>query len=101
MGKKKRWKPKRLAAKLTEIRTSRGLSQSQMVGALGLKNKINRENISTFERGLREPPLPILLKYARPGVSTDVLINDKVELSATSKELPSDSRPAPSGARMS
>ena len=79
--------PKRLAGKLTAIRTDRGLSQSQMVSALGLKNKITREDISTFERGLREPPLPILLKYARlAGVSTDVLIDDKLDVDVGSKE---------------
>lgn len=81
MGRARRWKPKRLAAKLTAIRNSQNLSQTEMVSALGLKNKITREDISTFERGLREPPLPVLLRYARlVGVSTDTLIDDKIEL---------------------
>jgi transcriptional regulator with XRE-family HTH domain len=81
MGRAKRWKPKRLTAKLIQIRTDRELSQNEMVVALGLKGKIVREDISTFERGLREPPYPVLLRYARlAGVSTDVLIDDKLDL---------------------
>ncbi len=37
--------------------------------------------ISGYETGKREPPLPVLLKYARlAGVSTDVLIDDKLKL---------------------
>jgi transcriptional regulator with XRE-family HTH domain len=83
MGRAKRWKPKRLTAKLVQIRTSRELSQTEMVNALGLKGKIIREEISQFERGLREPPLPVLLRYARlAGVSMDVIVDDKLDLPA-------------------
>jgi transcriptional regulator with XRE-family HTH domain len=81
MGRARRWKPRRLTAKLVQIRTSRDLSQNEMVSALGLKGKIIREEISKFERGLREPPLPVLLRYARlAGVSMDVLVDDKLDL---------------------
>jgi transcriptional regulator with XRE-family HTH domain len=81
MGRAQRWKPKKLAAKLTAIRTTLDLSQNEMVTALGLKGKINREEISKFERGMREPPLPVLLRYAElAGVSTDVLIDDRRDL---------------------
>jgi transcriptional regulator with XRE-family HTH domain len=81
MGRARGWKPRRLTAKLIQIRTSRNLSQTEMVAALGLKGKIIREEISQFERGLREPPLPVLLRYARlAGVSMDVLFDDKLDL---------------------
>ena len=81
MGKARRWRPKRLTAKLIQIRSRLDLSQNEMVNALGLKGKINREDISAFELGKREPPLPVLLKYARLiGASTDVLIDDKLDL---------------------
>jgi transcriptional regulator with XRE-family HTH domain len=81
MGRAKRWKPKRLTAKLVQIRTGLDLSQTEMVSALGLKGKVIREEISQFERGLREPPLPVLLRYARlAGVSMDVLVDDKLDL---------------------
>ncbi|MDX6498509.1 MAG: hypothetical protein QOG23_1769 [Blastocatellia bacterium] len=37
--------------------------------------------VSQYELGTREPPLPILLKYARlAGISTDVLIDDEIGL---------------------
>jgi transcriptional regulator with XRE-family HTH domain len=81
MGRGTRWKPKKLAGKLAAIRTRLGLSQNGMVDALGLRGKVNREVISTFERGTREPPLPILLLYARVvGVSVETLIDDKLKL---------------------
>jgi hypothetical protein len=38
-------------------------------------------NISSMERGEREPPLPLLLAYARlVGISTDTLIDDELNL---------------------
>ena len=38
-------------------------------------------NISGYETGKREPPYPVLLRYARlVRVSTDVLIDDKLDL---------------------
>jgi hypothetical protein len=42
---------------------------------------VHPTNISGYETGKREPPYPVLLKYARlAGVSTDVLIDDKMSL---------------------
>ncbi len=81
MGRGTRPKPARLAKKLLQIRTSLNLSQNEMIHRLGLTDEIIREDISAFERGIREPPLPFLLKYAQSvGVSTDVLIDDKLDL---------------------
>lgn len=57
------------------------MSQTEMCKALGLK--INYSAISNYELGTREPPLPTLLDYARlAGISTDVLIDDKLDLPA-------------------
>jgi transcriptional regulator with XRE-family HTH domain len=43
-------------------------------------------HVSEFERGLREPSLLALLQYARlAGVSTDVLIDDELDLPAKLK----------------
>ena len=84
MGRAKRWRPKRLASKLAQIRTGLGLSQTELIGALGLKGKIIREEVSQFERGLREPPLPVLLRYARLiGSPIDVIVDDKLDLPRT------------------
>jgi transcriptional regulator with XRE-family HTH domain len=81
MGRGMRQRPARLAEKLTQIRLRLGLSQNEMISRLGLSEQMIREVISAFELGTREPPLPILLKYARvAGISTDVLIDDELDL---------------------
>jgi transcriptional regulator with XRE-family HTH domain len=78
----KRPVPKRLARKLAQIRSDLGLSQTEMVKALNYKaSPLRPAQISQFETGRREPPLMLLLAYARlAGVSTDVLIDDKRNL---------------------
>jgi transcriptional regulator with XRE-family HTH domain len=79
MGTNPRQKPKRLAEKLLQIRLGLGLSQNEMIRRLGVELTQNR--ISDYELGNREPSLLILLEYARAaGVSTDVLIDDKLDL---------------------
>lgn len=81
MGKAQRPKPARLAEKLIQIRSALGLSQNEMVRRMGLADEFSRNYISAFELGTREPPLPVLLQYARAaGVCVDVLIDDKLEL---------------------
>lgn len=80
MGRNTRPRPRRLARKLRQIRESLGLTQAEMVKSLRLKG-IYQGHVSEYERGVREPPYPVLLKYARlAGVSTDVLIDDKLNL---------------------
>lgn len=77
MGKTPRPKPARLPEKLLQIRDSLGLSQNGMIRRLGLSEDLYQGSISGYELGTREPPLPILLKYAQvAGVCVDVLIND-------------------------
>jgi transcriptional regulator with XRE-family HTH domain len=80
MGRQPRPKPRRLGKKLKAIREDKlGLSQTQMCKALRLK--VGYSAISQYEQDKREPPLPILLKYAQlAGISTDILINDKLDL---------------------
>jgi transcriptional regulator with XRE-family HTH domain len=83
MGRALRQRPVRLARKLRQIRDALGLSQNGIIGQLGLTNEIYQDYISAYERGIREPPLPVLLKYARvAGVCVDVLIDDNLELPA-------------------
>lgn len=78
----KRPAPKKLARKLTQIRKSLGLSQVEMVKALNYKaSPLRASQISNFEQGKREPPAMLLLAYARlVGISTDILIDDKLGL---------------------
>lgn len=79
MGRSPRPKPERLGEKLLAIRHSLGLSQTQMLKSLGLQ--IDHSAISGYEIGTREPPLPVLLRYARMvKISTDVLIDDEMNL---------------------
>lgn len=80
MGRSARAKPRRLGKKLRAIRLDLlGLSQTEMCKALGLK--VDYSAVSQFELGTREPGLLIVLKYARlAGVSTDILIDDKLDL---------------------
>ncbi|HEU0144028.1 MAG TPA: helix-turn-helix transcriptional regulator [Nitrososphaera sp.] len=81
MARGARLKPKRLAEKLLQIRTMLGLSQNGMIKRLRVDLTQNR--ISEYELGIGEPPLPILLLYARSiNVSTDVLIDDALDLPA-------------------
>jgi transcriptional regulator with XRE-family HTH domain len=90
MGAARRPKPKRLAEKLTQIRTGLGLSQNELIRRLDFENELVQGTISTYELGKREPSLPLLLRYAQiAGVCVDVLIDDKLNLPS---KLPSKAK---------
>src|SRR5437660_3578351 len=90
MGKRPRMRPARLPAKLLQIREALGLSQSEMVRRLGYEADMVAARISEFELGKNEPPLPVLLEYARVAkVYVDVLIDDELDLPAN---LPSPTK---------
>jgi transcriptional regulator with XRE-family HTH domain len=78
----KRAVPKKLAKKLRQVRVRRGLSQAEMVKALNYKaTPLRASQISTYEHGKREPPLMLLLAYARfAGVSMETLVDDRLTL---------------------
>jgi transcriptional regulator with XRE-family HTH domain len=81
MGRAARPKPKRLAEKLRQIRTALGLSQNGVIKRLGLSDELTQDYVSAIERGVREPPLTVLLEYARAAnVYVDALIDDGVDL---------------------
>ncbi len=74
-------RPARLAEKLRQIREALGLSQTQMHSRLGAEDEIPYNRISDYEVGRNEPPLMILLKYARvAGVHVEALIDDELDL---------------------
>jgi transcriptional regulator with XRE-family HTH domain len=80
MARLPRPRPKRLPEKLLQIRLALGLSQGEMLRQLELDH-LNRTTVSAYEVGTSEPPLPVLLKYARlVGISTDILIDDALDL---------------------
>lgn len=83
MGKRARMRQERLAGKLLQIRQALGLSQSEMLRRLGFEDVLDYKRISEYELGNNEPPLAVLLSYARAvNVSTDVLIDDRLDLPA-------------------
>jgi transcriptional regulator with XRE-family HTH domain len=76
-----RQRSERLAEKLLQLRLALGLSQTEMLKRLDVEDMIVYNRISDYELGKREPPLPILLRYARAaGVCVDVLIDDETDL---------------------
>jgi transcriptional regulator with XRE-family HTH domain len=94
MGRGARQRPQRLSEKLAYIRAALGLSQNEMVRRLGLEGQLLREEISRFERGVGgEPPLDLLLRYARAisttghGEFLEALIDDEMDIP---EKLPAD-----------
>lgn len=81
MGVRPKVKQIHLAKKLLKIRKALNLSQNEMLQRLELEEPFNRQSISFYERGKLEPPLFVLLRYARvAGVCTDILIDDRLKL---------------------
>ena len=81
MGRKRRMKPERLSEKLLQIRNALGLSQSDLLRRLGFGDVIDYRRVSEFELGKAEPPLPVLLQYARvAGVHMEDIVDDKLDL---------------------
>jgi transcriptional regulator with XRE-family HTH domain len=91
MGVTRRMRCKHLPTKLRQIRDALDLSQRELLRRLGFQDHFERQNVSSWERPSddpdnTEPPLPVLLAYAREvGVRVEVLIDDKLKLP---KELP-------------
>jgi transcriptional regulator with XRE-family HTH domain len=76
-----RIRPKRLAEKLLQIRNALDLSQSEMYRRLGVEDLMPYTRISKFERDELEPPLPVLLQYARvAGVHMEDIVDDELDL---------------------
>ena len=81
MGSAARRKPARLAEKLLAIRIGLGLSQNGMIRRIGFADDLSQAEISMFERGVRVPPLPVILEYAKAAnVYVEVLIDDPLDL---------------------
>jgi transcriptional regulator with XRE-family HTH domain len=71
-------RPKLLASKLLTIRQELGLSQPQIAKRLGIKEYTN---VSKYELDKNEPPLMILLAYARlAAIPVEYLIDDALDL---------------------
>jgi transcriptional regulator with XRE-family HTH domain len=74
-------RPKHLAKKLLQIRLSLGMSQGKMVKQLGVQDLIDHTTVSKYELDKNEPPLAILLAYARlTGIPVEEIIDDEFKL---------------------
>jgi transcriptional regulator with XRE-family HTH domain len=94
MGRQRRPRPRRLAAKLRQIRTSLGLTQEQMFERLGdTSTSLHAGHIGEFETDRREPNLLVILAYARVtsmtggGEFLEALLDDDMDLP---DQLPAD-----------
>jgi transcriptional regulator with XRE-family HTH domain len=64
-----------------KIRLSLEVSQGEMVKRLGVEDLIHYTTISKYELDKNEPPLVILLAYARlVEIPVEQIIDDEVEL---------------------
>ena len=88
MGSSNRPKPNRLPEKLKFIREELDLKFEELIDKLDCSSiPLYRASITQYENGQREPPLQVLLQYARlANVWLDVLVDDALDLPA---KLPS------------
>jgi transcriptional regulator with XRE-family HTH domain len=64
-----------------------------MYRRLEVEDFISHKQLSKYELGITEPPLIILLRYARAAnISTDMLIDDEMDLPAKLPSKPKHSR---------
>jgi transcriptional regulator with XRE-family HTH domain len=83
MGRASRHTPKRLAEKLRLIRINLGIATLDEMVAMLHMDEVNlyRSTILEYERGNREPPLVVLLRYSQlANVTINDLVDDKVDL---------------------
>jgi len=82
MGRAARPVPEGLAYKLYCIRKYLGLTQEQLIEQLQWKKtRLRTNHISEYENGKREPPMGVVLLYARlVRLPMDVLVDDYWEL---------------------
>ncbi len=82
MGRAGRTKTEYLAGKLESIRNSLGITFEEMIVQLDCPQiPLYPASIYGYEKGKREPPLPVLLRYALlANVYVEVLIDDDLEL---------------------
>jgi transcriptional regulator with XRE-family HTH domain len=77
MARYRRKSPKKLGAKMREIRKRLGMTQEELARHLGTDSGA----ISRFENSKRDPSLLEILEFSKlTGVGIDILIDDKMSL---------------------
>lgn len=94
MGRNQQSRPKKLSTKLRSIRNSLGLNKREMTDRLkefAPTERLGSGHVHQYEDGSRLPSYLILLAYARSvEISTDVLIDDKLEMPEIGMKVTSD-----------
>jgi transcriptional regulator with XRE-family HTH domain len=82
MGRSRRPGPKRLADKLHAIRMYYHLTQAELIRKLGyIESPVYPGHISGYELQKREPPMLLVLQYARfAQLPMEVLVDDRMDL---------------------
>lgn len=78
---RRRYLPARIGEKFLRIRSVLNLTQQRMLERLDLPDEVTQSNISAYERGTKEPPIFVIIKYAEiANVWIDVLVKDSLDL---------------------
>ena len=81
MGRSARHRPTLLGNKLFRIRRALDLTQEEMLERLTCTRGLSHSSISGYELGTREPPLRVLLEYARiANIHLEVLADDDLDM---------------------
>ncbi len=82
MGRAKRVTPGKLGEKLFKIREDLNLTLEQLIEKLDCPEiPLYPASVSMYESGKREPPLLVLLRYARLGnVTMEMLVDDNSKI---------------------
>jgi len=71
----------KLPAKLLRIREALGLTQRELIEKLKFDESVKQQHVSAWEKGIREPDLLSLVKYARAAnVCLEVIVDDAYDL---------------------
>jgi len=73
----------KLAAKLLRIREALGLTQGELIEKLKFDESVKQQHVSAWEKGIREPDMLSLVRYARAAnVCLEVIVDDAFKLPA-------------------
>lgn len=91
MGRKHQQTLRNLSSKLHQIRSLLGLTEDEMIERLGRPRSVSERHIRAYELGKCEPPLALLLRYARvASVPLDLLADDDLKMP---ERLPAQAAP--------
>jgi len=73
----------KLAQKLVRIREALNLTQGELIDMLDFRGAVKQQHVSVWEKGIREPDLLSLMKYAKAAnVCVEVIVDDAHDIPA-------------------